>query len=344
MRLKLIRKHYQLLSNDYKLFNIQPDPTIAQNAYALYFFTDANDRRSVDKETILQRGGKMSIWKDAGMPSTASMTQSGANPTQELVDCYEMAATGELPILGYSDASHLNPIINTESGYDPLNPYEGRDPRFYASIYYNGATRYLDQPNGKKVATYTGGAEDLSATDRRHTRTGYYLRKFNNYKSAQNNELDGAIRLFRLAEIYLNFAESAYQAYGPDQVISLGSNLNMSARDAVNAIRKRAGMPDLPIGLTKEDFERRYRNERRVELAFEEHRFFDVRRWKILENTDGLVSGMKITKNGDNYIYDRFAFENRKSNTTRFLKYPINQTEVDKIFGYTGTDWQNEGW
>ena len=72
------------------------------------------------------------------------MNRTGPCPSQELVDSYEMA-NGEAPITGYSDANRLNPIINPNSGYNPANPYGGRDPRFYASIYYNGSQRFLSQ-------------------------------------------------------------------------------------------------------------------------------------------------------------------------------------------------------
>ena len=82
------------------------------------------------------------------MPSTPGQSSAGACPTQELVDCYEMQATGLPPITGYSDQRFLQPIVNTASGYDPDNPYEGRDPRFYATIYYNGAARDLAEGDG----------------------------------------------------------------------------------------------------------------------------------------------------------------------------------------------------
>lgn len=334
----------QCLANGYEIFDIEPENSEAQNSYALYFITNSNDMRSVDKETIYQKGSKMEVWKYAGLPSTPNMDKSGPCPTQELVDSYEMQETGEPVILGYSDDKHLLPIINEKSGYDPKNPYEGRDPRFYASIYYNGAIRYLDQPNGEKVESYIGGKDGISATDRRHTRTGYYMRKYNNHRSGLNNNNDGAIRLFRLAELYLNFAEASYQSQGPDVVEDFGNGLKMSARDAVNVIRKRAGMPDFPQGMSVKEFQKKYRNERRVELVFEEHRFFDVRRWKILEETDKSTSGMEISKLDDVYEYKRFAFKERLSYSPKFLKYPINQSEINKIIGYTKENWQNEGW
>lgn len=332
----------ECLAHDYRLFDETPSPDIAQNAYALYFFTSSDDQRASDKETIYQVGTRMSVWRDAGLPTNDGMDRAGPSPTQGLVDSYEMA-NGEAPITGYADESRLQPIVNTASGYNPADPYAGRDPRFYASIYYNGAVRYLDQPDGKKVETFVGGAEGISAENPQHTRTGYYLRKFNNFRSGVNNEADGAIRLFRLAELYLNFAESAYQSAGPDAPVSVG-DFSMSAREAVSAVRQRAGMPPFPVGMSKEAFEKKYRNERRVELAFEEHRFFDVRRWKILGETDGFVTGMRITKNGDELNYQRFKFENRESAADKYLMYPIDQAEVNKIIGLTGENWQNPGW
>ncbi|WP_109700446.1 RagB/SusD family nutrient uptake outer membrane protein [Chitinophaga deserti] len=332
----------QCLANGYTLFNEVPDAAIAQNGYALYHFITSNDMRTRDKETILHTGGQMAMWQNAGLPSTPSMSKSGPNPTQEMVDRYEMA-NGEAPILGYSDADRLTPIINPASGYDPQNPYTGRDPRFYASIYYNGAVRNLDAPAGKKVETFVGGAEGINPDNRRFTRTGYYVRKFNNWKSKQNGNADGSVRLIHLAELYLNFAEAANQAVGPDVKVTVGT-FSMTAREAVNAVRARVGMPAFPTGMSKETFDKKYRNERAVELAFEEHRFFDVRRWKTLAETDKFVTGMRITNNNGVLSYQRFRFEDRSSNTDRFLMYPIDQNEADKIRELTGVNWQNPGW
>lgn len=267
------------------------------------------------------------------------MELAGSCPSQELVDCYEMI-DGTQPILGYQDAEHLRPILNTASSYDPEYPYENRDPRFYASIYYNGATRYLDN-TAKKVETYVGGNCGISekVTDVRYTRTGYYLRKYNNYKSNTSTSADGFVRIFRLAELYLNFAEAAYQSAGPDVEVS-----GMTAREAVNKVRERVGMPALPEGLTKDQFEIRYRNERRVELAFEGHRYFDVRRWKILSETDGFVTGMKITRSGNGFSYERIKLPSRSTSAEKYLLYPIKQSEVSKMQKFTGENWQNPNW
>ena len=336
------------LKHGFELYSQAPDPTIAQNAYAYYFITRSDPSRSWDKETIYETTSwRTNVWKFAGTPITSGMEKAGAGPSQELIDSYEMI-DGTQPILGYSDAEHLQPILNTASSYDPKNPYANRDPRFYASIYHNGSIRYLDQPTGDVVETYVGGNCGISdnVTDIRYTRTGYYMRKFNNFKSGIGQDADGLMRIFRLGELYLNFAEAAYQAVGPDvQVASKVGAEALSARDAVNKIRTRAGMPVLSAGMSKDAFEKRYRNERRVELAFEEHRFFDVRRWKILSETDNFVTGMKIVKEDDGtFTYNRIKLASRGTNTDKYLLYPIKQTEVAKMLKHTGTNWQNPGW
>ncbi len=329
-------------ANGYKLFDVFSGAGEAQNVYATYFLTSSNDRRAVDKETIYQAGAQMQVWKFAGLPSTDGVDKAGPCPTQDLIDAYEMD-NGEPAILGYSDANHLVPIINPASDYDPLNPYEGRDPRFYASIYYNGALRHLDEPSGYTIQTYAGGNEGIATDDRKHTRTGYYMRKFNSHRSSNSNQSDGAIRLFRYAELLMNFAEAAYHAVVPDATVTVNGS-SMTAREALNLVRARAGMPELPAGLSEEAFENRYRNERRIEFAFEEHRFFDVRRWKILDQTDKFVTGMRITKSGTTLNYTRFKFTDRNCSSLKWLLYPIDQSEVNKVMGLTGQNWQNPEW
>ncbi|MDR1524436.1 MAG: RagB/SusD family nutrient uptake outer membrane protein [Tannerella sp.] len=337
----------QCLAHGFRLYAEPVAADVAQNAYAYYFFTRSDPSRSWDKETIYESTSEnMPVWRYAGTPISTGMEKAGPCPSQELVDSYEMA-DGTQPILGYSDASHLQPILNPASSYDPSRPYENRDPRFYASIYYNGAIRYLDRPEDVKVETFAGGNCGISdrVTDTRFTRTGYYLRKFNNFKSDATLNADGYMRIFRLSELYLNFAEAAYQAYGADAAVtSSAGNSPATAREAVNAVRARAGMPPLPEGLSKSDFEKRYRNERRVELAFEEHRFFDVRRWKILNETDGFVTGMRITREEDNFIYSRIKLANRGTSADKYLMYPVRQDEVAKMLRFTGTNWQNPDW
>ena len=141
--------------------------------------------------------------------------------------------------------------------------------------------------------------------------------------------------VFRYAEVLLNYAEAMNEAYGPSNPAGMG----LTAREAVNRIRQRAGMPDFPTGMSKADFREKLRNERRVELAFENHRFWDIRRWKIGPSTTDIY-GMEITRNQDGtFDYERELIEERVWNERRNL-YPIPQGELAK----NQTLQQNQGW
>jgi len=259
--------------------------------YGDYFLNTSDISASPrDRETIFEIKGFDIPLSTTGLPSKEGSWMLGATPSQELVDSYDMQATGEPAITGYRDADHLDPIVNAASGYDEQQPYVGRDPRFYATAWYNGAQ--YDNINGKihTVETFVGGSDQLikSPPNRINTHTGYYLRKFIDPKLTINQISSAKFKKYRLAELYLNLAEAANEAEGPTGDVY----------EAVNAVRNRADMPDLPQGLSKADMRERIRRERRVELVWEEHRFWDVRRWKILDQTDKLVTGMEIRKSG----------------------------------------------
>ena len=352
-----------LLTHDYKLFDNVPSPGIAQNPYALYFITSSDDRRSTDKETILQVGAQMEVWRQAGLPSTPGQLKAGPCPSQELVDCYE-TVDGE-PILDlanpYEDDAHRQPNYNrANTTYDPQNPYENRDPRFYASIYYNGSKRhcywkvtedpkcienYPAEPGTRTriIATYpeepfTGlmGAGQGS----QRTRTGYYERKFlHPYAAPTYPGSAGAnFKMFRLGEAILNFAEAAAEAGHEDEAIA-----------AVNEIRSRVGMPGLDAGLSGDELMLRIRNERRVELAMEGFRYYDVRRWSLpsgdLSETDRYLTAARVTRNGDGtYSYARQLVGERMCYQNKFLWLPIPLNEANLMTTLTGVNWQNPGW
>ncbi len=351
------------------------------NAYDKYFLSAYPSGASWDTETLYQPynyGWSQSIvWQWAGLPIDVGQSSAGACPTQQLVDAYEVLSadgTKAVPLLDLADPydadgkPNINPAAE-ELGYVDCTEkmYENRDPRFYATIYYDGVKFARDDAeNGEfEVQTYVGGncALNLSPSNRRNTCTGYYLRKFSNPGSgADAGNKCGYMRMFRLAELYLNFAEAASMAQGPDssypatvcmepdekdpeklRPVIYGEPL--SAREAVNRVRARVGMPGLDD--TGEAFQLRLRNERRVELAFEEHRFFDVRRWQKpdgdLSATDRRVSGMRITLEDGQKRYERFNFD-RKCYTNKYLKYPIDLQEVRKMMHHSGENWQNQGW
>jgi starch-binding outer membrane protein, SusD/RagB family len=245
---------------------------------------------------------------------------TGTSPTQNLVDSYEMQSTG------------LN-ITDPASGYDPANPYEGRDPRLAATVLHNGST-WKTWP----VEIWYGG---LNGPPRANaTPTGYYLKKYLREAISLDpfNPSTGAHNwvIFRYGEILLNYAEAMNEVYGPEAV-GVGS-LDRTALEAVNIIRARATMPDFPVGMTQADFRDKLRNERRVELAFEDHRFWDIRRWKIGESTT-LIYGVDIIKVEDDFIYSNKLVETRVWNDRMYL-YPIPQTE---LFINTNLR-QNPGW
>ncbi|XCF05906.1 RagB/SusD family nutrient uptake outer membrane protein [Tamlana crocina] len=305
--------------------------------YEEYFFSRSDVNPSPrDRETIFERmtNGHPSFRNTNALPSMPGQFKVGVTPTQELVDSYDMVTTGEPAILGYNDEDHLEPIINTESGYDPDNPYEGRDPRFYATVWYNGAL--YDNIAGRihVVETFAGGADALKKTppNKKNTHTGYYLRKFHDPKLQNRQNAQSRWKKYHLAEIYLNYAEAENEANGP----------TTEAYNAINAIRQRAGMPNLRTGLSQDEFRQRIRNERRVELVIEEHRFWDVRRWKILDQTDKLVTGMEVIKNGNDFDYKRFVTERRNAWQDKFLIFPIPIKDTSIIPDFNLN--QNPGW
>jgi hypothetical protein len=128
--------------------------------------------------------------------------------------------------------------------------------------------------------------------------------------------------LIRYAEILLNYAEAANEYEGPTTQVY----------QAVEAIRERAGLSpyQLPAGLSQADMRKTIQNERRIELAFEEHRFWDVRRWKIAEQTDNIQTyGMEVNRNNASVTYKTFPVRKRNFRTAMYL-WPLPQTEVAK--------------
>lgn len=243
-------------------------------------------------------------------------------PLQEMVDSYEMAATGEIPVLGYDEND--NQIINLKSGYDPVHPFEGRDSRFYVSILYHGA-----QWQGRAVDVSPTGLDNINIGG--VPRVNYFTRK---YLWEQHNLTTGSgnsyrrFAIIRLAELYLNYAEALNEAEGPTAEVY----------NAVNKIRRRAQLLDLPANLTKDEMRNKIRQERRVELAFENHRFWDVRRWKIAEIVDN-KKVHKITVNADG-TYSYPVFQNRVFDKAKHYLFPIPQSEIDKNRNLV----QNPGW
>ena len=218
------------------------------------------------------------------------------NPSQNLVDIFPTSD-------GYP--------VSTSPIYDDATPYANRDERFNRFIFFNG-----DSYNSTIIKTYNGGDDAPGGLNQQGTRTGYYMKKL----LSKNVQLDPSNTIADIkfyvylgkTELYLNFAEAANEAYGPD-----GIDLGYSAADVMAKIRLRAGIDSDPVIAGVQDqylldqasagteaFRTFIQNERRIELCFEGFRFWDIRRWK--QPLNHTIEGVKITRdlvNGDSYNY-----------------------------------------
>jgi hypothetical protein len=233
---------------------------------------------------------------------------AGNTPLQNLVDSYEM--------------NNGKVITDPTSGYNAQNPYANRDARFYATILYNGAPY-----RGDTVDIYTPGGKDGKdgPSNWNTTKTGYYLRKYMD----ENNPIDNPWNIaglqpwiyLRYAEVLLNYAEAQNEAAGPDATVY----------NAINQVRQRASVnqPALPAGLTQAQMRDAIRRERQVELAFEEHRFYDVRRWKIANITENVPAyGVDVTKSGNTTTYTRKVALSGRAFAEKHYWLPIPRSEI----------------
>jgi hypothetical protein len=284
------------------------------------------DNYNAGEMIFVRRIGDLNSLEANNFPIGVEGGKSGNCPTQTLVDAYGMKPTGKL--------------WNEEnSGYDPNKPYDNRDPRFGFTIAKNGDKGWPTY-NQLPLQTYEGGANGYPIPGA--TPTGYYLKKYldpsvdlrPNYTNTKRHSWI----TFRLGEFYLNYAEAVFNYLGSADATD--NIFTLSARDAVNVIRQRSdvGMPKLPTGLSNDDFLKKYKNERMVELAFEGHRFWDIRRWKD-GNVLRSITLMKITKIGDNnFTYTRL--ERKRLWDDKMYFFPIPDAEIRKNSNLT----QNPGW
>jgi len=242
----------------------------------LSFFDHANNANNWDNPNVGLFNGPNG-WENWG----------GNTPIGQLVDDYEMADGT------YFDWSNPD---------QAAAPYENRDPRFYANILYDGAywkprpesTAGTDPTGRVQTGSYVqADGSTIPGLDTRQgpvqdwngTYTGYYLRKFIDpaVNHTATNMQKYPWRQMRYAEVLLNYAEAC---------IELGEE--GEAKTYLNMIRNRAGMPDVPVSETGVDLMERYRNERRIELSYEQHRYFDIRRWMIAPDVITPAEGIKI--------------------------------------------------
>ncbi|MEX6691040.1 RagB/SusD family nutrient uptake outer membrane protein [Danxiaibacter flavus] len=247
------------------------------------------------------------LWRP---PSSGGSTTSGSFPYQNLVDAFGM--------------KNGMAITDAGSGYDPANPYSNRDPRLDFTVTHNLSQIYVAYDQLRPVYTYDG--EPNGNGFGAGTPTGYYGNKMCNDNVVPNYFFNVSSRCYpmiRYADILLMYAEATNEFEGPNQEVY----------NAVEQVRQRAGLDpyQLKTGLTKDEMRKVIQHERRVELAFEEQRFWDVRRWKIADQTDSqTMTGMRVKKDDNgNYTY---VIENVRKRSFRSAMYlwPIPQSETAK--------------
>ena len=268
--------------------------------------------------------GESNTFEMANYPIGVENGSSGNCPSQSLVDQYEYQEDG----VTFGER-HPGDIDLTED-----SPYEGLDPRFALTVVKDGDEWPSNGAQKKIIETYVGGFN--GAPKYGATPTSYYLRKYVDGSCVTTADNQTTRRhtwiLFRLGEFYLDYAEAVFNATGS---ANEAATYGMTANEAINVLRNRA---DIQMPKFTEDGEawvKRYERERLVELAFENHRFWDVRRWKKGAQYFGSVQAATISSNG---LLKRSTI-NRQWND-KFNFYPIPQSELKKNPNLT----QNPGW
>lgn len=296
------------------------------NTNYMNIFVSLNDNDRYNKEIVFSTKYN----SDNGYERNNTLVSLGGNgytgPSQNLVDAFGMADG--------TDFDWNNPA---HAAY----PYSNRDPRFYMNIIYNGMLFEINKQS-TIVETFVGG-KDATGAYTTSTKTGYYLCKAMSNSVVWDGGAAATVKrtwpLIRYAEVLLNYAEALNEVLpSPD----------VRVYNAIEAIRKRAGLSpyELNPGLTQDEMRNIIRKERRVELAFEEHRFFDIRRWKLFDDPtqkDDLlkIRGMEIIKDGNKLKFNPDYVVEERVWDEKMYRFPISEYEIMKTQNLLE---QNPGW
>lgn len=255
-------------------------------------------------------------------------SMAGTFPTQNLVDAFE--TKGGYDITLAADGWHTS-----DPAFDITKPYENRDPRFARAVLANGMSF-----KGSSIETFVGGKDYSATRSELGTPTGYYLRRYIQESTSFTPEASVTNKhqwiVYRYAEALLSYAEAVNEYLGSPSATD--GTFTLSALDAINQVRANADMPDVEA-TTQAAFRDAVRREWRVEFAFEDHRFWDVRRWKIGQSVMGQIDGVEIVRSGSSLSYSRKMVETRTWSDKMNL-YPIPQAETFNNPNLT----QNTGW
>lgn len=305
--------------NDYEgTYDLFPDLANLWRASNEY-----NEEIIWDRQIVANIGGMGTNYERRGGVTyvlNTYYTWGNYNPTQEIVDEFKM-----------ENGLHIN---DPGSGYDPQNPFANREKRFYDFIVYDGAPYKLDwMPTEDVIYTRIdevnpsinqidlAGASDVGDS-------GYYQKKRMNPDAAPADDASGQNDvLYRYAEVLLNYAEAQNEAVGPD----------LSVYNAINKVRGRSDLPPLVTGLSQDEMREAIRSERRVELSFENKRFWDLKRWQIMETTMGVPRHNMVIRNSspsDNSGVWVYSVEEEVKFTAKFepkqYMSPIPQNVIDQ--------------
>ena len=313
----LLNSGYSLYSDYSKLFN-QPSGTANDELIFARTFSSTNFQQAPMHNLGRRYGAYGGWWASNG-------------PSQNLVDDYDMT-NGEPPFKWVNGVKTDNPA----SGYDPQQPYKDRDPRLEATVIHDGAVFHGDLHEMWIASDGNSWGYDSYKQSGDNPRGDYILRKF----MPEDEPLSWQYHytqpwpIFRLAEIYLNYAEAEFELGNEDV-----------CREYLSKIRARPSvdMPPIPETVAGEELRARLYNERRVEMAFEEQRFWDLRRWKIAEDVENRpIYGMEIIKDVNTGVktYNPVKLLDR----TFLPKMYLLPIQTDEILKTNGTLTQTPGW
>lgn len=316
----------EIYGSNYSLMQGTDSKTALTNAWLLTPYEESN------KEMIFYRNDGTISWNNIRHDVPVGEGGSGGLcPSQNLIDMYDMI-DGNSPFQEYDETgapvyNGVNPSINAASGYSDANMWANRDGRLAASILYNGVSW------GNGVINVVKGQRDNPVGNANATPTGYYVRKYMPETILSANHSGNSRRLWtiiRYAEILLNYAEAVNEVQGPCKEVY----------DQLDLIRHRAGITgnvaDRTDLNTKEKMRNFIRKERTVELAFEEHRTWDVRRWNVAEEALGRnIIGIDVAANG---TITRKVAQERVFQKKMYL-YPIPEGEYWKTGIENNPEW-----
>ncbi len=301
--------------------------TLAQQAlnvlgnYTQLAVADFTNQNSPEEFTWRKYANNQQLEVDNYPP--ANFGNGKTSPSQNLVDAFP--------------ASNGFPITDSRSGFNAAVPYLNRDPRLERTVYRNEQILPFDVvgANDRALATFVGGRDTRSVFPNA-TRTGYYLRKWLSVADRSTsvtgiNSTHHYYAMIRRAEIYLNYIEASNEAYGPTGV---GPGSTKSAATVLKELRTAALITsnvyvDEIAAKGKEAFRKLIQNERRIELAFENQRYFDMRRWVLPLNES--VKGIEITPTvPGQFTYKEVEVEKRNFNNIRDYYMPLPYDELLK--------------